>query len=302
MSSLARSWLRVLLILGLPLAIFAIAAGLEIREGSTTVAAIPTPSLSVILRSEPAVPPAEPAPVVTETPANRADCNQIRGSAYQSDDERDWFRANCSNSAANGGAPLLASARSDAGPLARGGRAATAAISLPPADLPLADTPSADVDIYGTADRLVIKRLSVDAPVNVRLVEPDGVLGNPIAGKDVVLYDFSTMGASGYGGYPGLGGNTVIAGHVDYICCLAVFNALRSIQEGDLIDYMTSDGQDIQYQVQWYADYPDDTSWNQYVAMQGKDDTMTLLTCNGTFNQATHNYDSRRIVRAPRVQ
>ena len=149
---------------------------------------------------------------------------------------------------------------------------------------------------------MVIKRLDVNAPVNIRLVEPDGVLGNPIGGKDVVLYDFSTMGAGGYGGYPGLGGNTVIAGHVDYICCLAVFNALRSIQEGDLIDYITSDGQDIQYQVQWYADFPDDTGWNQYVRMQGSDDTMTLLTCNGTFNQATHNYDRRRIVRAVRVQ
>src|SRR5439155_14857442 len=110
-------------------------------------------------------------------------------------------------------------------------------------------------EIYGSNDHLVIKRLGVNAPVNIRPVGPDGVMGNPLGANDVVLYDFSGV-PGGLGGYPGSGGNTVIAGHVDYICCLAVFAPLRNIQEGDLIDYYTGDGSRFTYSVQWFADYP----------------------------------------------
>src|SRR5262249_34952092 len=151
MASIGRSALRAGLIFGLPLIIFAIAAGLKIRAGgATTVAAGPPPALSFTLKNEPAGSPPEPAPVVTETPANREDCAQIRGTDYESYVERDWFKANCSNSTAHGAEPILASGIAAAGSLARSGRAATSVASLPPADIPPADTAAADPDIYGT--------------------------------------------------------------------------------------------------------------------------------------------------------
>jgi hypothetical protein len=59
------------------------------------------PSLAVIPTQEPATPtPPTPTPVPTEVPvvqppANRMDCNAIRGTAYLSPEEGDWFRANC---------------------------------------------------------------------------------------------------------------------------------------------------------------------------------------------------------------
>ena len=127
----------------------------------------------------------------------------------------------------------------------------------------------------------------------------DAILGNPIGGKDVVLYDFSQL-PGGLGGYPGKGGNTVIAGHVDYICCLAVFAPLRNVKEGDLIDYYTGDGDRFTYAVSWYGDFEDDTNWNSLI--MGGNDVLTLFTCNGTFDWSAHNYDHRRVVRAVRVQ
>jgi sortase (surface protein transpeptidase) len=118
-----------------------------------------------------------------------------------------------------------------------------------------------------------------------------------VGGSDVVLYDFSAL--PGLGGYLGLGGNTVIAGHVDYICCLAVFAPLRNVQEGDVIEYFTADGTKYSYVVQWYGDYPPETNWASLVG--GGPDIMTLITCNGTFDSGAREYSHRRVVRAALV-
>jgi sortase A len=113
-----------------------------------------------------------------------------------------------------------------------------------------------------------------------------------------VLYDFSAI--PGLGGYPSGGGNTVIAGHVDYICCLAVFAPLRYVKQGDVIDYYTGDGGHYQYVVQWFGDYPPDTNWGGLFS--GGPNIMTLVTCNGTFDPVAHEYSHRRVVRATLVQ
>jgi LPXTG-site transpeptidase (sortase) family protein len=119
-------------------------------------------------------------------------------------------------------------------------------------------------------------------------------MGNPLGGSDVVLYDFSAL--PGLGGYPPAGGNTVIAGHVDYICCPAVFAQLRNVVEGDVIEYYTGDGGHYQYVVQWYGDYPPDTNWASLLT--GGPNIMTLITCNGTFDPRAREYSHRRVVRA----
>ncbi len=152
-------------------------------------------------------------------------------------------------------------------------------------------------DIYGSADRLVMPRSGVNAPVNVRDVGWDGVLGVPIGANDVVRYNFLFPGL---GGYPGNGGTTMIAGHVDYICCLAVFSVLRNIQNGDEIDYMRGDGIEVTYSVDWFADLPPDYDWNSLAATTGQE-SMVLITCNGVFDSSTRQYLSRRVVHAVRT-
>jgi len=261
-----------LLIVAVPVVAFLIAVGASLAMTSKPAdeAAAPAATsvpVSVQVAATPSPPPATATPL-----PNRKDCNDIRGTSYLSSDERDWFLANCP-------APTAVPGRQVQAP---------SPIHQPEGS-----------QIYGTADRLVIRRLGINAPVNISVVPPSGEMGVPLGANDVVLYDFSAVGG-GLGGYPGRGGNTVIAGHVDYICCLAVFAPLRYVQEGDVIDYYTGDGGHYQYVVQWFGDFPNDTNWAPY--MGGGPDIMTLITCNGTFNQAAHEYDHRRLVRAVLVQ
>ena len=159
--------------------------------------------------------------------------------------------------------------------------------------------PAVTTELYGSGDRLVIPRLGVDAPVNVRDVQADGAMGNPAGPIDVVRYNFALF--PGLGGYPGGGGNTTIAGHVDYYSYgLAVFAPLRYVQEGDIIEYYRWDGVKVTYRVEWYADLPPDYPWGQIVASTNPE-ALTLITCNGDFNYYAREYSHRRVVRAVRI-
>jgi LPXTG-site transpeptidase (sortase) family protein len=271
-----------ILIVAVPIAAFAIAAGATIAMSSNDkkiVAAEPTVAVNVK-----AVPPAAPAaaaapvetaaPSPTAVPPNRQDCAAIRGTAYLSSDERSWFLQNCP-------APTPVPGRQ------------VSQVQAPPRT-----TQATTAVTYGSNDRLAMPRLGINAPVNISVVPPDGTMGVPLGANDVVLYDFSAI--PGLGGYPGHGGNTVIAGHVDYICCLAVFAPLRNVEKGDVIDYYTGEGDHFQYVVQWFGDYGPDTNWASLVG--GGPNVMTLITCNGTFDVVAHEYSHRRVVRAVLVQ
>lgn len=209
------------------------------------------------------------AGVATPTPiANRADCEVIRGDDYNSPEERVWFLDNCVT-------------------LARGTSASIA--------------PAAGAEgglIRASGDRLVIERLGIDAPVNYRTVEEDGILGNPVGAFDIVWYDFSNL--RGLGGYPGRRGNAVYAGHVDYYGVgPAVFWNLRNIAKGDVIEVQAVDGT-YRYAVDWFADYSPSDNWSSIVAWSSKE-VITLITCIGTFEPGS-GYTNRRVVRASRIE
>lgn len=148
--------------------------------------------------------------------------------------------------------------------------------------------------LYGSSDRLVYNRLGINATVNVRDVLKDGALGNPAGAYDVVRYNFSYFG---FNGYPGQGGTTLIAGHIDfYSVGAAVFYPLRSAQVGDLIQYERGDGVVVAYVVQWIADVPPSYDWGSLAS--SRQDAIALITCIGTFDRTIRQYDLRRIVYA----
>jgi LPXTG-site transpeptidase (sortase) family protein len=288
---------RLYAILAIPVAVFLVAIGISLvsseSDGAQTSPALSTslPNLAAADFLSPTPPP--PAPVATavpspavaspEPPPNRADCDAIRGTAYESDAEQAWYQDNCAAQE-----PVTA---------------VVAPVITPPRTVieqPLPDTAiSGGYDLIGSPDRLVIPRLGINAPVNYRGIGADGFMGDPAGPLDVVWYDFSPY--QGLGGYPGEGGNSVIAGHVDYRTHgLAVFAPLRNIAEGDIIEYHRWDGVTLSYIVLWAADIPSGEGFNQYVAA-GEQETMTLITCNGTFDQARREYDHRRVVRAARI-
>ncbi len=91
----------VLLAVLTPMAAFAFIGGdgdkgqAALFSTSTPVAIIadsgPTPTITPQATSTPKAMP----PTGTPKPPNREDCDEIQDTAYQSDDERDWFMANC---------------------------------------------------------------------------------------------------------------------------------------------------------------------------------------------------------------
>jgi LPXTG-site transpeptidase (sortase) family protein len=147
--------------------------------------------------------------------------------------------------------------------------------------------------------RFKIPSIGVDAPVTIRSIGSDGQMGVPNGRFDVVWYDFSAF--SGMGGYPGDGGNAVFSGHVDYHPNYeAVFWDLRLVGPGDLIEVDLPNGTAVRYSVQWSETISPDADFSSYVTKTGQD-TITIVTCQGTFNSATHNYDHRLVVRGVRI-
>ncbi|MGD0116037.1 MAG: class F sortase [Dehalococcoidia bacterium] len=161
-------------------------------------------------------------------------------------------------------------------------------------------TSSASPTLVSQVDRLVIPAISVDAPVVAKAVDSDGVMPAPDGPQQVVYYDFSAL--PGLGGSPGAGGNTVLAGHVDYHDYgPAVFAKLNDLKEGDRITVQLRDGTEYNYATQSNRLFdPSDTSFNEIVSAT-PEESLTLITCAGTFDSSTHQYDERRIVWAVRI-
>ncbi len=151
-----------------------------------------------------------------------------------------------------------------------------------------------------TGHRLVIPAIGVDAPVTMRTVPPNGVMGNPNGPWDVTWYDFSNF--PGLGGYPGGGGNAVFAGHVDYVNVgPAVFYRVTSLKPGDIVEVRREDGQVVRYAVESVQGVsPSSGDWATILSAEPGRETVTLITCGGTFNPVTRDYDTRIVVKGVR--
>ena len=173
--------------------------------------------------------------------------------------------------------------------------------------------PATQAAVYSSGgDRLIIPSLqtgdagrcggsALNAPVNVFDVGSDLQMGEPIADCDVVRQNFAAF--PGVGGYPGDGGTTTLAGHVDYHPNYqAVFWYLRNIQVGAEIRYQRADGRTVVYSVDWAGAISDPSyDWGSLVT-SGATESIVLITCDGVFNAATHEYSNRFVVHGVIVQ
>lgn len=150
--------------------------------------------------------------------------------------------------------------------------------------------------------RLTIDRLGVDAPVDVYELDENGVPQVPVAddaAEVVAWYDFSSK--------PGAGSNAVFAGHITWNRAPAVFYDLDDLQAGDVVRLVSDDGREYAYEV--FANFavdPYDTESLKVMAPT-ETDTVTLITCGGTWvpdpsEQFGGDYTTRTIVQAKLVQ
>ena len=138
---------------------------------------------------------------------------------------------------------------------------------------------------------LRITRVGINAPIVVLGVDGQGVMQTPNGPKDVAWYDFT--------GHPGFGSNAVFAGHVDYHDYgPAVFWRLREVHEGDEIEVALEDGTTYKYSVTSAHVYGADEAPVEAIVGPTEHDSITLITCEGTFNTRTREYDRRLVVRA----
>lgn len=162
---------------------------------------------------------------------------------------------------------------------------------------PTAGPPPTAVPVQGSNApiiRLVIPSAEIDAPVVVKSVDRAGVMQSPDNAYDTAWYDFSAR--------PGFGGNAVFAGHVDYIHVgHAVFWNLQYLHMNDLIEVHLQDGTVYRYAVKSLNPYDAATAPVDQIVGPTQVETVTLITCGGTFSSASHQYDKRLVVRAERI-
>ena len=146
--------------------------------------------------------------------------------------------------------------------------------------------------------RLVIEATGVDAPVIELGMDEGGIPYVPLNGEDVAWYNFSSL--------PGTGSNAVFAGHVNWERAPGVFGNLDEVQAGDTVRLVSEDGREYTYEVfaNFFVDPEDRDSLK--VMSPTPTDTITLITCGGTWlpnpsEQFGGNYTNRTIVQAKLV-
>ena len=141
--------------------------------------------------------------------------------------------------------------------------------------------------------RLVIESIAVDAPIVELGMDSEGIPYVPLNGQDVAWYNFSSK--------PGAGSNAVFAGHINWERAPGVFSELVDVQTGDTVRVISDDGSEYVYEV--FANFPVDPYEDDSLKVMDPTptDTITLITCGGTFDSGSRNYSHRLVVRAGRV-
>lgn len=144
-----------------------------------------------------------------------------------------------------------------------------------------------DVDL--TPNWMTIPVIGVNAPVESVGLDTEGVsMALPSGGGSIAWFNL--------GSPPGTFGNAIMAGHVDYIRDAAVFWDLNKLALGDYVNVFTKDGQQWIYQVTETTWYVHDQAPVDQVFGWSVEPTLTLITCGGTFDSSTRNYDKRLVV------
>ncbi len=142
--------------------------------------------------------------------------------------------------------------------------------------------------------RVRIPRVGIDAPIETKTVDGTGAMQNPHGPESVAWYDFSAK--------PGNVGNIVMAGHVDYYNDgPAVFWHLKDLKAGDRVEIAVASGETFIYEVASLNYYTAATAPVSDIIGPTLDETLTMITCGGSFDSSQLEYDERLVVKATRV-
>jgi len=138
--------------------------------------------------------------------------------------------------------------------------------------------------------RIEIPAIGVRARVIGLGLNPDRSLEVPT--------DFAETGWWTGGSRPGEPGPAIIAGHVDSTTGPAVFYRLGELRAGDAIAVVGRDGSRARFTVQGSEQYPKTRFPTARVYGRTTGPTLRLITCSGTFDQASGHYLDNTVVYA----
>ncbi len=102
--------------------------------------------------------------------------------------------------------------------------------------------------VIASADRVVIPKIQVNAPLTLKVVGQDGKLENSDGPDDVAIYDFSKSFPGKYGGTPGSGNLVLYGASSKREKPKAVFWDVPTLEAGDKIQVVVA-GQSYEYSV-----------------------------------------------------
>jgi LPXTG-site transpeptidase (sortase) family protein len=138
--------------------------------------------------------------------------------------------------------------------------------------------------------RLIIPKISVDAPFTALAIGPTGQLEPPPA-HEVNLVGWYAEGAS-----PGERGTAIIAGHVDTATSAAVFVYLGELEKGDRFQVERADGRTASFVVDSKETFDKDHFPSDRVYADTPDAQVRLITCAGTYDRQARDYTENLVV------
>jgi hypothetical protein len=138
--------------------------------------------------------------------------------------------------------------------------------------------------------RLLIPKISVDAPFTDLAIGASGQLEAPPAG-DVILVGWHARGPS-----PGELGTSIIAGHLDTKTSPAVFAGLGELAEGDVFHVVRADGRRASFVVDDMETFEKDDFPDERVYGDTGRAEVRLITCAGDYDSAAKDYTDNLVV------
>jgi sortase (surface protein transpeptidase) len=156
----------------------------------------------------------------------------------------------------------------------------------PPTPIPQAPIPTS------VPVRLLVPSLNIHPPVESLGIDRYGAMDTPNNIWDVGWYN--------PGPVPGAPGDAVIDGHAGYPGQPLIFGRLVKLQPGDQIVVVLADGSQQVFAVDSVASYPVASLPPSMFEPYGPP-RLTLITCDGKFNDTNKTYASRLVVEASYV-
>ncbi|MGW5330498.1 class F sortase [Streptomyces sp. NPDC004014] len=141
-----------------------------------------------------------------------------------------------------------------------------------------------------TPTRLVIPKISVDAPFVPLALASNGQLKPPPAG------DTNLVGWYADGVTPGEKGTAILAGHVDTVTSAAVFANLYELRRGDRFTVDRADGRKAEFVVYDTETFAKDAFPSDRVYADADRPEVRLITCAGDYDHTVRDYTDNLVV------